>query len=105
MKMKVAGVQRIAGTSKSSGAQFDMCNLLILVPVENVNNAKLQINGTGFMVREMPCAKEALVKFMQIPVDAFPVDLEIETEARPAMKGFETVVVGFKAPAALKAAA
>lgn len=104
MKMKVAGIQRIAGKSKATGADFDMCNLLILVAIENVNNAKIQINGVGFNIKEMPCAKEALVKFMQIPSDAFPMDLEIETEPRPSIKGFETVVVGYKLPQALKAA-
>lgn len=102
MKMLVAGVQRIAGVAKGSGNPFDMCNVACLVPVEIVNG-KMQINGNGFKVTELPCDPEALKQFMQIPKEAFPLELELETDVRARAGKFETIVVGCK-PVLKKAA-
>lgn len=103
MKMLVAGVQRIAGNSKSSGTPFDMCNLACLVPVEIVNG-KVQINGTGYKVSELPVDINSLPQFMAIPAAKYPLELDLEVEPRPRNGGFEMVVVGFKS-IPLKAAA
>lgn len=104
MKVLVAGVQRLAGVSKKSGSPFDMCNVLVLVPVDVVNKTNLQVNGVGLKQKELPLDLAALPKFMAIPQSQFPLELELDTDARMGNFGLETVVVGFKA-AGLKAAA
>lgn len=93
MKILVAGVQRIAGTAKSSGSAFDMCNLLALVPVENVVG-KVTINGVGYKQMEIPMDVACLPLFLTIPQDRFPLMLELELEPRPRMGKVETVVTG-----------
>lgn len=91
MKANVCGVRRMAGTAKSSGNAYDMCNVSLLVPVEVVNNAKMQINGAGFSVMEMPLAVEALPQFMGLK---FPCQVELVTDVKPRGGKLETVVVG-----------
>jgi len=93
MKANVCGVKRMAGTAKSSGNAYDMCNVTLLVPIEIVNNAKMQINGAGFSVMEMPLAVESLPLFMN---QKFPVTLDLETDVRLRAGKPETVVVGIK---------
>lgn len=100
MKANVCGVRRMAGTAKQSGNAYDMCTVTLLVPVENVNNSKMQINGAGFSTMEMPLLVEALPQFMNLK---FPVTLELETDVRPRAGKPETVVSGIK-PAAVKVA-
>lgn len=93
MKANVCGVKRMAGTAKSSGNAYEMCNVAVLVPVEQVNNAKMQINGAGFNVMEIPLAVEALPSFMS---QKYPVTLTLQTEVRLRSGKPETVVVGFE---------
>lgn len=94
MKALVCGVRRMAGIAKSSGNAYDMCNITLLVPVEIVNNAKMQINGAGFSVMEMPLAVESLPAFMNLK---FPCQLDLETDVALRAGKPETVVVGVKA--------
>lgn len=101
MKANVAGVKRMAGTSAKSGNAYDMCNLTLLVPVEQVNNPKMQVNGAGFATMEMPLEVEALPAFMNIK---YPATLDLETDVRPRAGKPETVVVGIKSAPAAKAA-
>lgn len=91
MKMTVAGVQRIAGTAKASGNAYDMCTLIGLVPVEIVNNPKMQINGAGLKPMEIPLDVDALPQFMQLK---FPLSLDLHIEPRPRSGKVESVVVG-----------
>lgn len=100
MKMTVVGVQRISGTAKASGNAYDMCNVMGLVPIEVVNNAKMQINGAGMKVMEIPLDPAALPEFMSLK---FPSTVELVTDVRPRSGKLETVVVGI-APALAKAA-
>lgn len=93
--MLVAGVQRIAGTAKASGNPYDMCNVSCLVPVEIVNG-KMQINGVGFKVTELPCDPACLSDFMAIPKNEFPLELDLVTDVRARAGKFETIVVGCK---------
>lgn len=90
----------MAGTAKGSGNAYDMCNITLLVPVEQVNNPKMQINGAGFSVMEMPLAVEALPQFMNLK---FPVQLELTTDVRIRGGRAETIVSGH-VPAVAKAA-
>lgn len=93
MKIHAAGVQRIKGTS-GKGNQFDMCNLLTLVPVEPVNNEKVNISGHGFKVVEMALDPTCLPQFAGIK---FPSTIDVDLEPRPRMGKYETTVVGVKA--------
>lgn len=93
MKANVCGVRRMAGTAKSSGNAYDMCNISLLVPVEQVNNAKMQINGAGFTVMEVPLAPEAMPVFMN---QKYPVQVNLVTEVRLRAGKPETVVVGIE---------
>jgi hypothetical protein len=93
MKANVCGVKRMSGTAKSSGAAYDMCNIAVLVPVEIINNQKMQINGAGFSVMEIPLAPEALPTFMG---QKYPVQMQLQTEVRPRAGKLETVVIGFE---------
>lgn len=93
MKANVCGVKRMAGTAKASGNAYEMCNISLLVPVEQVNNPKMQINGAGFNVMEVPLAIEALPAFMN---QKYPVQVTLVTEVRMRAGKPETVVVGFE---------
>ena len=97
MKANVCGVKRMSGTAKSSGNAYDMCNITLLVPVEQVNNAKMQINGAGFSVMEMPLDVEALPLFMNLK---FPATLELVTDVRIRAGKPETIVAGIVPKAA-----
>lgn len=101
MKILVAGVQRIAGTSSKSGLPYDMCNVICLVPVEAVANAKMNLTGTGYKVMEIPLDPVCLPTFAG---HKFPCVLDLDTEPRPRSGKVETVVTGIAAAAALKAA-
>lgn len=92
MRANVCGVKRMAGTAKSSGNAYDMCNISLLMPIEQVNNPKMQINGAGFTVMEVPLAIEALPGFMN---QKYPVQMTLVTEVRMRAGKPETVVVGF----------
>lgn len=91
MKANVVGVRRMAGTAKTSGNAYDMCNITLLVPVEVVNTPKMQINGAGFGVMELPLDPASLPQFMNLK---FPASVELVTEPRPRGGKVETVVTG-----------
>lgn len=90
MKMNVCGVQRMAGTSKA-GSAFDMCQLMALIPIEQSNSGKIQVNGAGLKVMELPLDPAAMTQFMGLK---FPLALDLEMEPRPRNGRVETVVVG-----------
>lgn len=92
MKIFVAGVERIAGTSKQ-GAAFDMCNIHALVAVEPVANGKINIQGSGLKAMDIPLAVEALPQFLPL-ASKMPCWLDVDTEPRPRSGKWETVVVG-----------
>lgn len=98
MKLLCGGVQRIQGVSKASGAPFDMCNLLALVPVEQINNSKVQIVGSGHKQMEMPLDPAVLNEFLPL-FGKGPVWIDLATEPRPRNGKFETTVVGILAAA------
>lgn len=94
MKANVCGVRRMAGTAKSSGNDYEMCNVAVLVPVEQVNTKTMQINGAGYGVMEIPLAVEALPQFMN---QKFPSQMTLVTEVRIRAGKPETIVTGVEA--------
>lgn len=101
MKIHVIGVKRVKGTSSKTGNDFDMCRLFGMVPITAGGSAKTSVSGFGFEVAEMELDPEAIDTFAKV---SFPAMLDLETDSRPFMGKFETVVVGYKGPA-VKAAA
>jgi len=91
MKVQVVGCQRIAGTSKATGAAFDMCNIVCLTPIENVNSTKIQIKGAGFKSMEIPLDPAFMSQFIDLK---FPCLIDLVLEPRPRGGKVETVVVG-----------
>lgn len=95
MRANVCGVKRMAGTAKGSGNAYEMCNISILVPVEIVNTAKMQVNGAGYAPMEIPLDVAALPQFMNLK---FPTTVDLVTDVRPRAGKMETVVVGIAQP-------
>jgi hypothetical protein len=96
MKIQVLGVKRIKGTSKKTGNDFDMCFLYGMVPVQVGGSDAVKITGHGFEVAQMELDPEALEAFKSVN---FPAQLELQTDSRPFMGEFKTVVCGFEKPA------
>lgn len=92
MKILACGIERIKGTSKT-GSAFDMCNLHVLVPVEPGGTGKVQIEGGGYKVMDIPCLPDVLPQFAGV-FQRGPVVVDVLTEARPNRGKMETMVVG-----------
>jgi hypothetical protein len=92
MKVLASGVQRIQGTSKAGNA-FDMCSLLTLVQVENVQNQKVTIKGHGYKSMEINLDPACLGEFAGVFARG-PALVDVITEPRPHMGKYETTVVG-----------
>jgi hypothetical protein len=90
MKVFISGVERVKGTSKAGNA-FDMCNMNTLVPTENVNNAKVNIQGHGLKSMQMNLDPAILDQFSALK---FPCLVDVVCEPRPFMGKYETTVVG-----------
>lgn len=102
MKMHVAGVKVLTGTSKKNGQPFVMATVFGLVPVENFAKADLAARGFGFEPSEVALDPDAVEAFKDVKLPAL---LDLETDAVPRFGKYETVVIGIVKPAALKPAA
>ncbi len=91
MRVRVCGVKRVEGKAKESGNPFDMCRVLVLVPVETVSSDKVRITGYGYELGEMELAPEALAEFSGL---TFPADVELRTEQKFFRGEFKTVCAG-----------
>jgi len=91
MRVRICGVKRVEGVAKESGNPFDMCRVLILVPVENQASGKLKISGFGSELAEMELAPEALPQFSGL---SFPCEVDLHTEQKFFRGKFETVCGG-----------
>jgi hypothetical protein len=101
MKMRVLGVKRIKGDkAKSSGNPYDICRLFGMVPVETFNKEGMSISGAGYEIAEISLDPEALPQFLGL---TYPAALDLETDSKPFMGKFETIVVGYR-PLQVKAA-
>jgi hypothetical protein len=94
VKLNVIGVKRISGTAKS-GNEFDICNLLAIVPVQAGGGKTVRVEGFGFEVAELPLDQSALHLFSGLK---FPSLLDLETDSRPYMGKLETFVTGIISP-------
>lgn len=93
MKMHVLGVKRIKGDKSKAGNPYDMCRLFGMVPVENVSKPGFEIAGAGFEIAEIELDTEALPAFLSLK---YPCLLDLETDSKPFMGKFETVVSGIR---------
>jgi len=90
MKLHILGVKRISGTAKT-GNEFDMCNVLGIVPIQTGGGKTVRIEGFGFEVAELPLEQSAMPLFSGMK---FPCIVDLETDSRPYMGKLETFVVG-----------
>lgn len=96
MKLLVAGVKNLTGTAKVSGQPFAMPRLFGLVPVESFHKEKVQATGFGYELSEIELDPACLSSFAKVN---FPALLDLETDVKPFMGEFKTVVVGIRVPA------
>lgn len=95
MKVTVIGVKRVKGVSAKNGSDFDMGMVMVLAPIDPVNNAKLQVSGHGYEVAEMALDPQAVEQFSGM---RFPSEIELLTEARARQGQYVTYVVGVARP-------
>ena len=100
MQILVCGAKRIYGTSSKSGNEFDMCNLIGLVPVSTASGKQTKVEGFGLEPAEIPLDPAALSSLRQFQ-GRFPLTLEVETDSRPYMGKLETFIVGVRVPVAV----
>lgn len=93
MKLHVLGVKRIHGTSSKTGNDFDMCNIVGIVPVQTGSGKSTKVEGYGYETAELPLDPEAIPQFATVK---FPAQLDLETDSRPYMGKLETFVTGVR---------
>lgn len=100
MQILVCGAKRIYGTSAKTGNDFDMCNLIGLVPLSLGAGKSTKVEGYGLEPAEIPLDPGALMALRQFQ-GRFPLTLEVETDSRPYMGKLETFVIGVREPVAV----
>lgn len=105
MRVTAFGAYRMKGTSKKSGAPYDMAKLVIRAPIENINNPNMQRSGYGFTVSELDMLPDAITKFgFNFPPEGLVLDLEVDSIVQYGR--LTAVIVGAKqVQAQVKAAA
>lgn len=98
MKINVLGVKRIHGTSGKTGNQYDMCNVLCVVPIEQADSKNMKLEGHGFDCVELALDPKAIPLFAGLK---FPSVLDLETDSRSFMGKLETFVVGINGQSAV----
>lgn len=93
MKVQVLGIKSISGHSKEKGTPFSICNLLVVLPIENMTNPNVQITGYGFETSEMTVLPEAFPQFRDLK---FPAMVELVLQVANYRGKIDTVVSGFR---------
>ena len=91
MRVTAKGAYRMSGTSKKSGANYDMANLIIEVPQEVVANATMKRIGYGHGVKELAIEPDCIQKFASFP---YPCQLDLEVGQKVGFRGLEAIIVG-----------
>jgi len=102
MRVHAIGVKRLSGVGKETGRQYDFAQLEILRPMEPVAKKDFRLMGYGFETSKLDLAPDCLEKFRDV---RFPAQLDLAVETVPGRNGLRSVVVGFRNPADVKAAA
>jgi hypothetical protein len=81
MKVMVVSAQRARGTSAKNGNDYDICNLMVATPVENVSRPTRQVIGYGYQTQEIQLDPLCLGQFSK---SVYPcvMDLIIEPDPR-----------------------
>jgi hypothetical protein len=78
MRVTALGAYRMKGTSKKSGAVYDMAKLVIRVPIETMATATMQRMGYGYTVNELDMEVEAVAQFnFSFPPEGIEMDLVV----------------------------
>lgn len=83
MRVTALGAYGMKGTSKKTGAAYDMAKLVIRVPIESIAQQNMQRAGYGFTVNELDMEPESLSKFnFNFPPEGIEIDLEVGSTVR-----------------------
>ena len=84
MKLKVLSVSRRVGVSfkkVATGTNYDICNLVYMIPIESQKTANSEFSGYGFETRELPISTpEVMEQFSGLKL---PVDVEVDVQPDP----------------------
>jgi hypothetical protein len=101
MKVLVFGVVEMVGTSKKTGAAYQMRKLLIGSPVSNAHKEAYSRRAAGFECSELECEDHVVEACLGL---RFPLVLNVETDMRPIGGRLAPIAVGVSEVPAVKAA-
>lgn len=103
MRVTALGAYFMKGTSKKSGAAYDMAKLVIRAPIEMVATATMQKGGYGFQTNELDLEPEAIKHFnFNFPLEGVELDLEVGAVVQYGR--LQSIITGCKRVQPLKAA-
>lgn len=104
MRVTALGAYFMKGTSKKSGAAYDMAKLVIRQPIEIVASPTMQKGGYGFQTTELDMEPEAMSKFnFNFPPEGVELDLEVGSVVQYGR--LQAIITGCKKVQPLKSAA
>lgn len=95
MQVTARGAYRMKGTSKTSGNAYDMFNLVIEKPQENVSRPNMQRDGMGLDQQDLELTPECFQK-LKVAGLPWPCRLELVVGSRVGFRGLESVIEDFK---------
>lgn len=96
MKVLVSGVVHRKGTAKDTGNEYDFTVVKTLRPVEELDTNRMTVRGCGLVEVEVK-AEPSIIPALRPFQGKFPLELDLETDARPnRFNGLDLVVVGVK---------
>src|SRR5574338_169276 len=99
MKVLVFGVVEMVGTSKKTGAAYQMRKLLIGSPVGNAPKDSYTRRAAGSECSELECEEQVVDALLSM---RFPVVLNVETDMRPIGGRLAPIAVGVSELPAVK---
>jgi hypothetical protein len=81
MKVMVVSAQRARGTSAKTQNEYDICNLIVATPVENMSRPNRQVTGYGYQTQEIQLDPLCLGQFSKASYPCV-MDLIIEPDPR-----------------------
>lgn len=95
MKATILGCRRQKGISAKTNNPYDMCQLILQVPIEQVSNDKIQISGAGYETAVLPFDPEKESIFVSLK---YPLVADIVTDSIPRFGQYETIAIGIRSP-------
>lgn len=103
MRVTAFGAYFMKGTSKKSGAAYDMAKLVIRQPIEMVSTATMQKGGYGYQTTELDVEPEALKQFnFNFPPEGIELDLIVGAKVQYGR--LQSIITGCERAKSVKAA-